>query len=344
MPTIKDVARDAGVSVATVSYILNQTRYVSPALTARVVASLKKLNYSINPVARNLRCQKSHTVGVVLQDITNLFFPPLLAGLQQTLRESGMSLLYFSTHGDTAEELAIIRNLQTMWVDGIILDSCFADADAKPLLECLNGGTGKKRIPVVFLERDFETGKNGVLVDNASGGAAAAEHLLALGRKNNCMLCGKQDWRMFGDRVTGYRRAMEKAGQIARVEYCDFTAEDAYTLTRRLLQSDSPPDGIFAAADRMAVGTLKALAETGLRVPEDVAVVGFDGTFIASLIKPALTSVHVPGFELGQRAAQQMLRLIETGKPEKSVTLPVDLQIRASSDTAAVNEWQLTGW
>lgn len=349
MASIKDVAKDAGVSVATVSYVCNKTKYVSPELTARVNASINRLGYRVNPVARNLRKRQSNVIGVVLQNIRNIFFPQLLAGMEEYARNQGVSLMFFNTYDDIAIETRAISTLSDLWVDGILLDSCVRERDAADYIDSINGGDrGGRKLPIVLLERNLGSHRNSaVTIHNFSAAYDATHHLIERGRRHIGHLPGNQEWSMSIDRQKGYEAAMRDFGFGGEILLGNggFRAEDGFLAMNALLASGVPVDGVFAVNDQMAVGAMKAIIRAGLRIPDDIAVVGFDNVFVAGVVSPALTTVNVPKYTMGKEAARLLFNAIQNpdSAPE-TLTLPYEILIRGSTDAAVLADWDLAGW
>lgn len=336
MATIKDVAKDAGVSIATVSNVINNTKYVSEELTKKVEESMEKLNYNINNIARNLRSKVSSTIGVVLQNVNDVFFSEILIGLEEHVREQNYSMMFFNTNFDKTKEKKAIETLKTMWIDGIILDSCIPDSQTDEYAKFLFKNNSEKKIPIVLLERDFGRNFNAVLVENYEGAYAATKHLIDIGKSKLLNISGKHDWAMIKHRTEGFKKAAEDSNlpkSSIHIEYGNLDMISGYIITRKCLEYGKNFDGIFAVNDRMAVGAIQAIKEFGVRIPEDIAVVGFDNIAIYNLLNPSLTSVNVPKYQMGYTAAKM---LIDSIKHESSklplIKLPTKLFVRNSSD------------
>ena len=344
MPTIKDVARDSKVSIATVSNVINDTKYVSPELRQRVFDSMERLGYTTNHIAKNLRSKVSRILGVVLQNVSDVFFSELLMGLEACVRENGYSLLFYNTNFDINEEKKAIQHFKDMWVDGILLDSCVEEKNAAQYCEFLYGSGGAKDIPIVMLERDFGRGTNAVTADNFGGSVAAVEHLISLERENIMIISGSFDWDMLNRRTDGYLSVMKEHGLTPLITTGDLTVSGGYDAVRRQVECGQNFDAIFAINDRMAVGAILALREYGRDVPGDVAVVGFDNIELYKLFDPVPSTVNVPKYQMGYSAANMLIELVD-GKNEDvpALELKTNLVIRRSSDSNSKHIVTLAG-
>lgn len=349
MSSIKDVALDAGVSIATVSYVLNGNKFVSPELTDKVNESIKKLNYQANPVARSLRSKRTKNIGVILQNIRNIFFPQLLAGLEECMRAQDFNLIFSNSYNDLKIEKDAINTMRGMWVDGIILDSCAKECDISKYVDFLKQSNQKKKIPIVMLERNLCPGKfHSVAVDNVKSGYIATKHLLDLGRSKILHIAGTEGWSMSTDRKEGYLKALRERdlASYALIYTGEFRAQDGYAIIKeRIMQNHTDIDAVFAANDQMALGAMTALKEYGIRIPDDIAIVGIDNVFASSIVEPSLTTVNVPKYTMGCTAAKLLLSEIEQPSKEKQdIVLDTNLIVRQSTNLRGEKTWDLFGW
>lgn len=348
MANIKEVAKDAKVSVATVSYVVNQNKYVSPELKEKVLNSIKKLNYNANPVARSLRNKKTHTIGVILQNIRNIFFPQLLTGLEEYTRAKNYNLMFFNTYNDLDLEKKAISSLLNMWVDGIILDSCVPESGKSGYIKFIKDSKSKKAIPIVLLERNLGDGScNAVLVNNFYGGYIATKHLIETGKNKILHIAGINNWSMTLDRTNGYENAMIENGlkDNILIKYANLYPQDGYNVMKEVLMQDSTINGVFAANDQLAIGAMKAIKESGRCIPEDIGVVGFDNIFVSSLTETTLTTINVPKYEMGRQAAKLLIDQINGEKTDfEIIELPVNIIVRQSTDLRGEKNWELHGW
>jgi LacI family transcriptional regulator len=302
--TIRDVARDAKVSVATVSRVLNASGPVHPTTSARVREAAERLRYVPHGGARSLVTSETYTLGVVLPDIYGEFFSEVIRGLDAAARGHGYHLLLSSAHASPAEMKAALRSMRGR-VDGLVV--MLPDLDALELLAHLPDGA-----PVVLLNR--AVGQFPALtIDNHGGARAMVRHLLALGHRRIGTIVGAKSNADAGERLRGYRAALAEAAVPRRAEWevrGDFTEAGGHAAVGALLAAAERPTAIFAANDAMAIGALSALREAGVRVPHEMAVAGFDDIPMARYVDPPLSSVHVPIARLGTRAVERLMAML----------------------------------
>lgn len=322
--TIRDVAKAAGVSVATVSRALNGAGRVLPETRERILAAARELRFTPSGAARSLITRRTDTIGALLPDLHGEFFSELIRGIDQAARARGLHLLVSSSHGDADEAAAALRAMNGR-VDGLLVMTPHADAEF--LARNLPGS-----LPAVLINTGAESpGHARFVVDNVGGAQAITRHLAAAGRRRIAHIAGPEGNEEAADRLRGYRAGL-RAGQQETVVAGDFSEASGWSAGRRLAQLKPRPDAVFAANDMMAVGCLAALAEAGLRVPEDVAVAGFDDIPIARYVSPSLTTVRVPIAALGAAALDAVAQAIESPESAAAHTrvLPVELVVRRS--------------
>jgi len=350
MANIKDVAKLAGVSISTVSNTISGTKFVSTPLKKRVREAIKELDYEVNPVASSLKSKSTKSIGVVIPDVSKIFFPQLIKGIQDYTSQKGYNFVLCSTNDDFEKEKSFVRMLESNWIDGIILDSVsnFNDSRYVGFLAKL-GGRGKS-IPVVSLERKVVGGDiRSVSIDNYAGGRMAVRHLIECGCRKVAHITGPSYCSMANERFRGYKDELKDNGLTCsnkRVVNGDFFPIRGYDAMNELLAGGIEIDGVFAANDQMAVGALKAMKEHGYRVPEDIKLAGFDNTFVSSLVEPALTTVDVPIYKMGTAAAKLLITQINgrEGGGVEDVLLPINLIVRQSTGPKSRKGWNLVGW
>lgn len=327
-PTIRDVARVAGVSKSTVSRVLNADPNVAEETRCAVFAAIKEIGYTRNALARGLNTQKTGTIGLIISDITNPFHAEVARGVEDLASDFDSNVILCNTDGRPKKEAAYIDLLVEKRVDGIIFTSVKAgESDMSNLRS--------KRIPFVFAGRTLpDVEADSVVVDNVLGGFQAATHLVRLGHQRIAYLAGPSHVSASMDRYEGYCQALRRAGMEQDPQLVvegDFKQEGGYRAMSALLDRTLGVTAVFAANDYMAMGALEAIYERGLRVPEDIAVVGFDDIPFARLHLVQLTTVAQPKYDIGAIAARMLFERIE-GKAgdeqPRRVVLPPRLVVR----------------
>ena len=326
--TIKDVAREANVSVATVSRALNGHPNVAEDVRQRVLGIADRLRYSPHHAARSLSSRRTQTIGVVLPDLYGEFFSELMRGIDQVARERGLHLLVSSYHGNPREQGAALRTMRGR-VDGLLLMSPFV-AGAEALAADL------PPMPVVLMNPALVVdGQASVGVDNHGGAMAMVRHLVEAGHRSIAFIAGPEDNFDAGERLRGYRDALSQLlpGVEPQVLPGDFGEASGHRAGQALLEGPQRPDAVFAANDMMALGCLFAFSQGGLRVPGDIALAGFDDIPLSRYVHPPLTTMRVEIAELGARAIQRLLADEQDGPhpSRSSELLQPKLVVRASS-------------
>ncbi|KZN95339.1 LacI family transcriptional regulator [Aeribacillus pallidus] len=314
MVRISDVAKMANVSTATVSRVLSNSGNVKKETAEKVLEAIKKLNYQPNLLARQLRRLETKTVLVVVPDITNTFFSKILRGIEQVAIENDYEVLLGDTGNSLEREKGYLDILRQKKADGMILLTARLESH---LLEEIS-----HEFPVVlaceYLEgSDIPT----VSIDNISSARKATEYLISLGHKRIGFLSGPMDVILSRDRLKGFKQGMMQhdiAIEPNLIQEGDFSFESGFNLMTKLLALTEPPTAVFASSDEMAIGAIKAIKAKGLKVPDDISIVGFDDIKFASIFEPALTTVSQPMFEIGQKAMELLIKLIQKDKLEKS--------------------------
>jgi LacI family transcriptional regulator len=318
--TIADIAKEAGVSKATVSRVINERADgVGDETRRRVKALIEARGFEPCGVARGLATGKSRSVGLVIPDIANPFFPLIIRGIEDALRERGYGLFLCDSDRDIKKEKEHVRILLEKRVDGVILSSALSDCDCQ--LDLLD----RRSVPYVLIDRAIEVRSTaaGVFVDNRKGARMAAELLLDGGARQLLFINGAEELSLSKLRAAGVEDACRSRGidpASILIAQGDYTMEGAERIVDGILgaASGKPPfDAVFAANDMMAIGALRSLKARGIRVPAEVEVVGFDDIEIARLVEPPLTTVAQPAFEMGRESARLLLKLIDGTKPRK---------------------------
>ena len=326
--TIKDVAREAGVSVATVSRALNGAASVTAETRRRIAGVAARLRYVPHGAARSLVTRRTQTVGALLPDLFGEFFSELIRGIDLAARARGLQLLVSSSHGDAAEAATALRAMQGR-VDGLLIMS--PHVDARFLREHLPGA-----LPTVLMNTPVADRRYATLnVDNYGGARAMARHLLGCGYGDIAFIAGPADNFDAAERLRGFRDAVAGNAHVSLLQG-DFSEGSGYRAGRQLAAARERPRAVFAANDTMAIGCLYALTEAGLRVPEDIALAGFDDIPIARYVNPPLTTVRVRIADLGQGALERLVgRMEDPDAPAPARTLACEIVPRASCGHAA---------
>lgn len=327
--TIKDVASRAGVSVATVSRVLNEKGLVREDTIRRVLEAAAALNYVPHGGARSLSTRRTSTVGVVLPDLHGEFFSEMIRGIDVAARRRGYHLLVSGSHSEWSEMSAVLLAVRGR-VDGMIVMA--PELEAERIASWLPTG-----LPVVLLNGRAE-GAWSVAVDNAQGAGSMMEHLFSLGHREIAYISGPVGNADATERLRAWRVAMQGAG-VGRLDELlvpgDFSETAGYEAGYTILSRERRPTAVFAANDAMAIGALCAVREQGVRVPEEMAVVGFDDIPIARFVSPPLTTVSVEIAELGRQAFELLLEASEQDREPRLQILPTHLVIRESCGSRA---------
>jgi LacI family transcriptional regulator len=333
--TMKRIADELGVSVTTVSKVLNERDDIGRATRARVLAKVAELGYQPNAVARSLTLRRTHTLGIVIPDLMNSFFVEIVAGLESVARARGFGLLLCSSNEDPQRERAEIDMLRQRQVDGIVLASTNA-AGNTDLLQRL----GPAGIGLVMIDRDDhpQVRCDRVMTDDEMVGRLATTHLIDGGRRAIAHIAGPSIVHA-KRRVAGYRAALKSRGLVARpdaIVRAGFMEADGYHAMKKLLELRPRPDGVFATNDPTAIGAMKAIWEAGLNVPDDIAIVGAGDVQLGDLLRVPLTTVSWSRDQLGQTAAALLLERLGPEPPHRfrRVVIQPELVVRRSSGGA----------
>jgi LacI family transcriptional regulator len=330
--TLRDVATAAGVHPATASRALNPgTRLlVSEETARRVVEAADALGYRPNPVARSLRTRRSHTIGVLIPDLNNPLFPPMIRGIEDRLAGQGYVALIGNTDADLDKEHLVFDQMRARHVDGFILATAIAGS---PIL----AEAAEDDVPVVLMNRTAQDYPfSAVSVDNEQGVRAAVAHLVSLGHTRIGHIAGPQDVSTGAARLRGYQEAMRSHGltvDAAGVVYATgYTVEEGLRCGRELLEGDTELTAVVAANDMLAVGCYGALDALGLRCPDDLSVIGFNDMRFVDRLHPPLSTVRFPHYQVGTEAARLLIERIEGGEsPVKILFLAPELVARGST-------------
>ncbi|WP_341347664.1 LacI family DNA-binding transcriptional regulator [Paenibacillus sp. FSL H3-0469] len=327
---IKDVAERAGVSVTSVSRVLNSEKYISQKILDKVNQAIKELNYTPSQIARSLKKQKTDTIGVIVPDLTNYFCSTILSIIEESASEYGYNLIVCNIAENLDKELKYLHALQEMRVDGIIIMHQKFDERILSFIECA-------AMPILFsCVRSPLQGRFSVLINDYQAALDATEYLIGLGHRRIAFLGGDlEDITAGYSRYQGYLDALSKSAIPLNpdfIRFGNYKQESGRLMMQELLEQQERPTVVFAVSDDMAVGAMNCILDYGLRIPEDISVMGFDDSLFAEAVRPMLTSMQQPVRELGRTSLEYLHNLIQNGsEPDcKEVYLPHRIMERAS--------------
>ena len=330
-PTIKDIARQLNISISTVSRAMRDAGDVNPDTKKAVMALADELNYQPNRLALSLRKQSTHTIGVIVPN-QDYVLATMVKGIDEVALEAGYTVMVCQSNESFGREMVNTRRLMESLVDGFLI-SVSSETKIFDHFKKIQ----EKNIPMVIFDRVTpQLQAPSVRIDNEDGGCIATEHLLDQGYKKIAILAGPKNLGISNMRLNGYIKALKKNKikvDPAMIIHCDFNQDYAYFATQELLAMKKRPDAIFTISDRMAIGAFLAIKEKGLKMPDDIGLVGFNNEPVVSLVTPSISSVEQPMFELGKEAAKLFLETMhnreETGDVE--IVLKTKLVVRESS-------------
>jgi LacI family transcriptional regulator len=325
--SIIDVARRAGVSPATVSRVLNKTANVSPELKERVLSAVSELNYVPDPFAHGMRTKRTRSIGLIISDITNPFFPELARGVEDYVSSLGYSLILCNTDAKPENEKRYVELLLNKGIDGLMFTSLRIGEDV--IRSLLNDG-----IPCILVGRKPENieGLVYVVTDNYRGGCIAGEYLFSLGHRRFAHISGPLDNSAGRERLAGFIDALKKRGikeKDITIINSDFTMEGGYKSAEDILRLETLPSGIFFANDAMAIGALQRFWEDRISIPETFSIIGFDNIKVSGLVSPPLTTISQEIYRIGQLSARELIKIIEGEKGEPVILEPKLIERRS---------------
>ena len=328
--TIKDIANRAGVSVATVSYVINKSRFVSPELTARVEEAIDQLGYSPNAVARSLRQNRTKMIGLIVPDNSNPFFAEIAKGVEDAGFEAGYSVILCNSNASIDREMVYLDLLRSNRVEGIIFIATTTHVEQVRSFV-------RAKIPAVIFYRDVpDIDVDTIRIDNFKAGYTATRHLIDLGHREIACIRPASDETPSAQRVEGFKRAMEESGlawQPELMPHGDNRVSSGKSAVQDLVSSRRNFSAIFSTNDAMAIGAMRALREIGYYIPQDVSVVGVDDIILASYSEPPLTTIAQPKYEAGCQAVEFLVERIEGGYNQgpRKILLETQLIVREST-------------
>lgn len=331
MPTIREVAEAVGVSTATVSRVLNGYPHISPEVRRSVLNAIAELGYKPNRVAQRLRAARSNLVGIVVTDITNPFFNMIMASIESVFFDRGFSVMMSNTTADPQKELDYLRLMEKEEIAGLVIAP--TSENANRVAELAEAG-----LPIVVIDRRINGSRvDVVLSDNVGGARAAVSHLISLGHTAIAHIGGPQHLTSGRERYEGYLQAMQAASLPVRSEWVqtgDHRHESGYECALALMNVSPRPTAVFISNNMMTLGALNAIHDERLRVPQELAVVGFDDMPWAVSLNPPLSTVAQPMLQIGYEAARLLLeRIDQPDLPARTLVLETTLIVRASCGT-----------
>lgn len=324
MPSIKDIARKAGVSHCTVSRALHHSPLINPATAERIREIARRVGYVPNQVARSLVSRSTRTVGVVVTTIADPFIGEVVEGIESTANENGYSVILANSHCQPELEMKVVDGFSQRRVDGILVAASRVGAMHGKRLAGTN-------VPIVLINNQHSGAfAYSVGIDNITSTRQLVRHLVELGHRRIAYIGDRMGFQSDDERFSGYRSVLTTIDPKLVVRG-DGKSEEGERAAAKLLALRVPPTAIFCYNDMTALGALRAAAAQGLRVPEDVSIAGFDDLFVASYTTPPLTTVRQPKKEMGRRAMSILLELLAGEQPESLITLPGELIVRGST-------------
>jgi LacI family transcriptional regulator len=332
--TIYDIAKELNISPATVSRALNNHPSVNKNTKKKIFTRAQELGYQSNTFASNLRRQRTNTIGVIVPHLNSVFMSSAIAGMEKVANAAGFTLLISQSLETAQKEISNAHTLFNSRVDGLLVSLAFDTENMEHFEPFI-----KKGIPLIFFDRTFDDKRcTSVVIDNVKAGYEATQHLIRQGCRDILHLTNNLNRNVYADRLRGYQLALLENNipfSKENVLIANLSDEaDRVSVARQILQRQPLPEAIFAANDAVAVSCIRVLKQAGVRIPEDIAIVGFNDEAIATVIEPNLTTVHNPGYEMGEIAARHLINHL-TGNQHiqttNAIILRSDLVIRESS-------------
>ncbi|HGF7227117.1 substrate-binding domain-containing protein [Vibrio cholerae] len=309
MATMKDIARLAGVSTSTVSHVINKSRFVSDEIAERVNNAAQQLNYAPSALARSLKMNRTKTIGMLVTTSTNPFFGEVVKGVERSCYHQGYNLILCNTEGDNQRMKASINTLLQKRVDGLLLMCSTLEGERLDVFDRYPD------IPIVVMDWGPILFASDKIQDNSlQGGYMAAKHLIECGHKEIGCVTGPLIRHQAQMRYEGYKRALAEAGIAINPDWIvesDFECEGGYQAFEKLYERGKLPSALFVCNDMMAMGVIQAANQRGLRIPDDLSLIGYDDVHIAKFMTPALTTIHQPKYRLGKAAVDTLLYRLE---------------------------------
>ncbi|MRX52451.1 substrate-binding domain-containing protein [Bacillus idriensis] len=327
--TIRDVAREADVSVATISRYLNKKGYVSHVTEKRIQSVMEELDYKPNEIARGLARQKTNTIALFIPDISNPFFPQLVQAIEKEAGRKGYKMILVPASSNEMTGVSMWESFENMYIDGFIFAPYQLKGKSIKLLK-------EKKIPFVIVDRAADvTSTNSVAVDHYKGAKLAVCHLFEVGCRKIIHIGGPKQLIPSKERLRGYTDSLKQFSPEHPVIHYegDFSLESGKKLTGEAITEHPDADGFFLGNDLMAIGCLKILKSLRKKIPDEIAIAGFDGIDLTKLVEPEITTIEQPVYEIGVAAADKLIQLIEGKAEENDFLMKLELKLQARAST-----------
>lgn len=335
--TIRDIAKLVGVSKSTVSRVLNNTGYVSEDTRRKIEKVIEEYDYAPSAAARSLSKQETNVIGVVIPEADNPFFGEILKGISDVADENNLSIIFCNTNNDEEKEKNALKMLKEQRIKGVILtpatDEKIIESDShnKEFIQLVNA----LKVPVVLLDRDIDyTDWDGIFIDNNKGAFDAVTALIEAGHEKIAVITGDLKLKIGRERLKGYKKAFEYHGIEIDERYIfegDFTTDTAYELSKRIINMEEPPTAVFTSNNLSNLGFLKAVFEAGLKIPEDIAFVGFDNVPLVDIFNINLTVVDRDAVKMGRMAMELLIKRLNNPANEKErIIIAPNLKLKGS--------------
>lgn len=331
--TISDIAKEAGVSQATVSRVLNQSGYVKEETRKKILNVIEKLNYSPSAIARSLSTNKTNTIGVVVPDINNPFFGEVIKGISEVADKHGLNIILCDTDESMEKEVKALKVLKEQRIQGVIITPSSAEDEFNSEYLSVLENIG---IPIVLVDGHVKYSTfSGVFADNIKGSFEGTEALIKNGHTKIAIITGRMNSRPAQDRLTGYKKALAMNGIDIEDKYIfigDYKQSGGYQLTKEILKMDDRPTAIFVSSNMMTLGCVQALVEEKVKIPEDMAVIGFDNVEVLNIAGMNISYINGPNKEMGKRGMELLINALNNkGKSEmKTIILAPELILNGS--------------
>lgn len=335
--TIKDIAKALGLSTSTVSRALRDSYEISPETKRLVLEYAQNINYRPNPIALSLKEKRSRSIGIIVCEIANSFFSQIINGIESIAYDKGYNVIIAQSHESYEREVINVQYLASRSIDGLLVSVSSETQDLEHLKNLHDRG-----FPIVFFDRivdEMETHK--VIVDNFTGAYNATQHLIDCGYKNIAALAGSEYLSITKERLDGYRKALEDNNRVfdeSNIQHClhgGMLYDEVENSLNELLKLKNKPDAIVASADKLTTNCLRYFKKRKIKVPDDVALIGFSNLDLTDLLSPSLSVVRQPAYEMGQLSTELLIQQIESKRPVKDFErriLPPQLFVRESTD------------